>query len=246
MALHKKKSVTNTAASRLRTIIASHEDGYFLGGEKELQQLVGASRATLRQVARLLEREGLLRVRAGGKGGYFACKPSFGSMEVALTAHLERLDVRIEELLAIASITWTESVEQAATLNNDTSRGLAEEIAETVRAVPPDITNRALIEIEQHIRSRVFELIDCPYMRLIFEVNVRFARHRFEGPGQIRDESDDQARFVEAWRSAKLLELEAIARGDAELGSLAAKRTREVWSGMMRATSSLSGVPHQD
>lgn len=243
MALHKKRSVTNMAASRLRGIIASRDEGYFLGGEKELQQLVGASRATLRQVARLLEREGLLRVRPGGKGGYFACKPSFGSMEVALTAHLETLDVRIEELLAIASITWTESVEQAARLNTDASRALAEEIAEMVRAVASDISNRALIEIEQRIRSQVFELIDCPYMRLIFEVNVRFARHRFEGPGQIQDESENQAKFVEAWRSAKLLELEAISRGDAELGALAAKRTREVWSSMMRATSNNAEGP---
>ncbi len=227
----------NMVASRLRAIIAAHEEGYFLGGEKELQLLLGASRTTLRQVARLLEREGLLSVRRGGNGGYFACRPSFGSMEAALTAHLETLDVRIEELLAIASITWTEAVEQAARLNSDASRALADAIADTVRAVAADISNRALIEIEQRIRAQIFELIECPYMRLIFEVNVRFARRKFEGPGQIRDVTEDQAEFVEAWRSAKLLELEAIARGDAELGALAAKRTREVWSRMMRATA---------
>lgn len=225
----------NTVASRLRAIIASHEEGFFLGGEKELQQLLGVSRTTLRQVARLLEREGLLSVRRGGNGGYFACRPSFGSMEAALTAHLETLDVRIEELLAIASITWIESIEQAARLRSDASRALAETIAEKVRAVASKTSHRALIEIEQSIRSQVFELIECPYMRLIFQVNVRFARRKFEGPGQIPDVALDQAEFVEAWRDAKLLELEAIARGDVELGTLAAKRTRKVWSRMIRA-----------
>lgn len=237
MALRKENSLMNTVASRLRAIIASREDGYLLGGEKELEQLLGASRATLRQVARLLEREGLLRVRPGGKGGYYACRPSFGSMESALTAHLETLDVKIEELLAIASITWTESVEQAARLNSDASRALADVIAQKVRAVASDISNRALIEIEQGIRSQIFELIERPYMQLIFEVNVQFARRKFEGPGQISDITDNQAQFVQAWRSAKLLELEAIAHSDAELGALAAKRTREVWGHMMRATA---------
>lgn len=163
-------------------------------------------------------------------------------MEAALTAHLDTLDVRLEELLAIASITWTESVERAARLRSDASRAFAEAVAETVRAVASNISNRALIEIEQGIRSQVFDLIECPYMRLIFEVNLRFAQRKFEGPGQIPDVAEDQAEFVERWRGAKLLELEAIALGDPELGALAAKRTREVWSRMVRATAQAVGA----
>lgn len=141
MPQHKQNSAMNTVASRLRAIIASHEEGFFVGGEKELQQLLSVSRATLRQAARHSEREGLLSVHRGGNRGYLACRPSFGSMEAALTAHLETLNVRIEELLAI---TWTESVEQAARLRSDTSVAFARAIAEKVKTVAPDISNRAL------------------------------------------------------------------------------------------------------
>jgi DNA-binding FadR family transcriptional regulator len=229
-----RNSATNAAASRLRAMIASREDGDFLGDEEAVQKLLSVSRTTLRQVARLLEREGLLTVKRGGNGGYFASRPSFGSLEAALTAHLETIDVRLQELLAVASITWTESVEQAARLRSDGSRALAEKLSEFVRSVSPAVSNRELIEIEQRIRSEVFELLDSPYMRLIFQVNVQFAKRQFEGPDQIPDVARDHEQFVAAWRNAKLLELQAIAQGDVELGTLAAKRTRKIWSRMTR------------
>jgi DNA-binding GntR family transcriptional regulator len=233
MSDRKTASAMSTAASQLRALVADREEGAFLGGESELLQTLGISRTTLRQVARLLEREGLLTVRRGNAGGYFACKPSFASIEAALTAYLEILDVRIGELLAMASITWTETIRQAAGLRSDTARALAKKLGRTVRSVDPDIPYRDLIKIEQGIRSALFDLIDSPYLELIFQVNIQFAARQFEGPGQIPAEPEDHAQFVAAWRSAKLLELEAITLGDKELAVLAAERTRQVWGSMM-------------
>jgi DNA-binding FadR family transcriptional regulator len=230
----RQSSTTDAAASRLRTLIASGNDGDFLGDEGEVQKLLGISRSTLRQVARLLEREGLLAVRRGGNGGYFARRPSLGSVETALIAHLETLDVGIGELLALASITWTESVEQAARLRSAKSKALAEELAKLVESIAPSASNHELIEVEQGIRSKIFELIESPYMRLIFQVNVQFAQRKFEGPGRIPEAGQEHVEFVASWRDSKLLELKAIAQGDVELGTLAAKRTRQVWTRMMQ------------
>ena len=233
----KTNSSINAAASRLRTVVGNSDIGAFLGGETELQELLGVSRTTLRQVARLLEREGVLKVKRGINGGYFASRPTFSSIEDVLTAHLEVLDVSIDELLAIASITWSESVRRAASLKTDASRALAKKLAKKVKAVKPEISNRQLIDVEQSIRSAVFELIETPYMQLIFQVNIRFARAKFEGPGQIPEATDHQTEFIADWRSSKQLELEAIALGDEELAILASQRTREVWTQMMRAFS---------
>ena len=208
---HKQNSTTEVAASRLRALIASREEGDFLGDEGDVQKLLSVSRTTLRQVARLLEREGLLAVRRGGNGGYFARRPSLGSVEAALIAHLETLEVGIGELLALASITWTESVEQAARLRSEKSRALAEKLIKLVRSIGPTISNHELIEVEQGIRSQVFDLIESPYMRLIFQVNVQFAQRKFEGPGKIPSLARDHEEFVAAWRHSKLLELDAIA-----------------------------------
>ncbi len=233
MAIPKKISAMSGAASQLRAIVADMENGAFLGGEGELQQTLGVSRTTLRQVARLLEREGLLTVKRGNNGGYYACRPSFASIEAGLTAYLEILDVGIGELLAMASITWSESIRQAAGLRNDDARAFSRKLGKTVRSVDPNIPYRELIKIEQGIRSALFELIDSPYLELIFQVNIQFAARQFEGPGQIPAEPEDHAIFVAAWRGAKLLELEAIALGDKDLGNLAAERTRRVWGSMM-------------
>jgi DNA-binding GntR family transcriptional regulator len=223
----------NAAASQLRALVAEMDDGAFLGGEGDLQQKLSVSRTTLRQVARLLEREGLLKVKRGNNGGYYASRPSFASIEAGLTAYLEVLDVNIGELLAMASITWSEMVRQAAGLRNDAAAAMAKKLARTVRSVNPNIPYRELIKIEQGIRSELFKLIDSPYLELIFQVNTQFAARKFEGPGQMPPEQEGHAKFVAAWRGAKLLELEAIALGDKELGALASERTRRVWGSMM-------------
>lgn len=229
----KKISAMDAAATQLRTLVTAALDGAFLGGEGELQQALGVSRTTLRQVARLLEREGMLTVKRGNNGGYYACRPSFASIEMGLTAYLEVLDVGIDELHAMASITWSEAVRQAASVDNDAARVQAAKLAKTVRSVAPDISHRELIKIEQGIRSSVFELINRPYLELIFKINIQFAAKHTEEQGHIPPEPDGHIHFVAAWRAAKLLELEAIALGDTELGILAAERTRQAWRSMM-------------
>src|SRR6202008_3135375 len=97
----------------------------------------------------------------------------FASMEEGLTAYLEILDVRIGELLAMASITWAETVRQAAGLRNEASRAMAKKLARTVRAVDPKIPYRDLIKVEKGIRSAFFELIESPSLELIFQVNLQ-------------------------------------------------------------------------
>lgn len=74
MATRKPRTKPNitTAASALREIIWSAAEGQLLGSEEDLTAMLGVSRPTVRQVARLLEREGLLKVRRGVNGGYFA------------------------------------------------------------------------------------------------------------------------------------------------------------------------------
>ena len=47
------------AAERLRTIVLDADEGAFIGSEDALISQLGCSRSTVRQVARLLEREGL-------------------------------------------------------------------------------------------------------------------------------------------------------------------------------------------
>ena len=67
----KKREVRTTieaAAMNLRKIVLDLPPGSLIGSEDALIVRLGSSRSTVRQVARLLEREGLLMVRRGING----------------------------------------------------------------------------------------------------------------------------------------------------------------------------------
>jgi DNA-binding GntR family transcriptional regulator len=224
-----QESAMKAAATQLREIILATDDGECLGDERKVIQLLGVSRTTLRQVARLLEREGLLSVRRGSNGGYYARRPSANSVEAAVTDYLEILEIRTDGLSTIASIIWTEAVRQAAGLKTKAASTAAAKLTKLVRGTDGNISYAELIGIEQSIRSEVFKLIDSPYVKFLFQINISFGAKRLSRGSQGRSSSHIDAEFIGNWRNVKLLELNAIANGDQELGVMAANRSRELW-----------------
>src|SRR5258706_5314446 len=91
MANHKTKSPIDLAALEVRNMALALEEGAFLGSEDDLVGRLGVARVTVRQAGRLLEREGVLFVRRGIKGGYFASRPSVEMVESVFCAYLETL-----------------------------------------------------------------------------------------------------------------------------------------------------------
>ncbi|MDB5724525.1 MAG: transcriptional regulator [Novosphingobium sp.] len=217
------------AATQFRSVIMAKEDGDFIGDEREVIQVLGVSRTTLRQIARLLEREGLLSVRRGSSGGYFARRPSPLSVEVAVVDYLEILNVHTEELSAMASMIWIEAVRQAASVRCIEAERIAVKLAKAVRNVDSSLPYAELLRIEKKIRSEVFGLIDSPYVTFMFQVTMRFGEKRSKHDMANREAAKVSPEFVARWHDVKLLELSAIAQGDQELGVLAARRSRDLW-----------------
>ena len=224
----RSKSAIDAAAARLRAEVLSHEDGAFLGSEDALQAQIGVSRPTMRQAARLLEREGLLRVRRGNNGGYFGARPDPAFIEATVSTYLEVLNAEAEDLTAIASVLWVEVVRKAAARKDNAARSLAPHFRGAVKSLSETAGFTELLALEQKIRREVFDLIKSPYVELIFNINADFARRHFTDPPSSRDNTPEHVAFVEAWRKAKLMELEAISDGDQELAVLAARRTRDL------------------
>ena len=224
----KSKSTIDSAASQLRSIVLSAEEGVLLGSEETLVARLGVSRATTRQVARLLEREGLLRVRRGINGGYFAARPDLHTIEATVSAYLEMLHTESEDVTVIASVLWVEALRRAARKRTAESKALAEEYLQRVRALRLDASFEDVLLIELESRKAIFDLIKSRYIELIFQINIAFAQRRFPATGA-KDDTDAHREFVRAWRHAKQLEFESIAEGDAELAMLAAQHGRNVW-----------------
>jgi GntR family transcriptional regulator, transcriptional repressor for pyruvate dehydrogenase complex len=214
--------------AKLRDIVFAADNGALIGGEDSLVAELGVSRSTLRQAARLLERQGLLRVRRGINGGYYGSRPDEKTIENAVSAYLGTLDLNYEDVTAVASVLWVEVLRRAASVNNAAARKLADHHSASVREVSPDATFHQVVEVESASREAIFELVQSRYIQLIFHINQAFSVGRFPAAAD-RDGTPQHRQFVSDWREAKLLELRSIALGDVELAMMAARNIRNIW-----------------
>src|ERR1700751_390118 len=145
---NRTRSTIDGTSARLRELALAIPDGDFLGSEEVLVDKLGVSRATVRQTARLLEREGLLRVRRGLNGGYFATRPNLNTDEAAVSAYLDTLDMDAEDVTVVASVLWVEARRTPASVRTDEARAMAERLRKRVVALRPDAPFRQLIELE--------------------------------------------------------------------------------------------------
>ncbi len=223
------KTAIELAAMSLRQIVLELEPGTLIGNEDGLIATLGCSLSTVRQVARLLEREGLLKVRRGINGGYFASRPDAGSIEATVSSYLETLDIDAKDATVVASALWVEAMRKAAAADRKEAHMLASRLAAKIKAIKDNATFEKIREVELLVQSEIFELAKSAYIKLIFDINVAFSRRRYGLPVP-DDTSDEHLGFVRAWRDAKLLELSAIDSGDVELAAMAAQHGRKIWN----------------
>lgn len=223
------RTALGVAAEKLRTIVLDSAEGEFIGSEDALILQLGCSRSTVRQVARLLEREGLLKVRRGINGGYFGTRPDAGTIEATVSAYLETLDMDASDVTVLASALWVEAVRKAAGAPAEAKREVVARLSKQISRVPDDAGFDTIRDLELSGQEEIFKLTNSAYIQLIFDINSAFSRRRFP-VSRIADDVDaNHDEFVRTWREAKLLELNAIEIGDRELAVLAARYSRKVW-----------------
>ena len=228
MAKQKRRTATQQAADRLRAIVLDAPEGTLIGSEDSLVNRLECSRSTVRQTARLLEREGLLKVRRGINGGYFGARPTAETIESTLGIHLEALNVDGHDTTTMATALWVVAVRAASHADPAAIRAVAERMTRKLKALDENASFNKVRELDLLIQAEIFELARSPYIKLIFDVNVTFSRRHFAMPPE-EDAGPAQATFVNAWRDAKLMELNAMASGNENLAGVAAQHARKVW-----------------
>jgi DNA-binding FadR family transcriptional regulator len=221
------KTAIKLAGEKLRALALASEEGTLLGSEEALIAELGVSRSTVRQVARLLEREGLLKVRRGPSGGYFAARPDAETIQSAVSAYLETLEMDREDVTAIASALWVEVVRKAAANRSDEARAIIDGFRQRVASLKPNASFTQIRKLDLESRKAIFDLTNSRYIELIFDINMAFASRTFPLPAE--DETPEHVQFVRTWRDAKVMELTAITEQDAELAAIAARYVRKVW-----------------
>jgi len=222
------RSSVNHVATCLRTLSLEANPESLLGSEEALVASLGAARATVRQAARILEREGLLVVRRGSNGGYFAARPDAETIETAVSAYLDTLDIDVADVSIVAAVLWIEAVRKACALQTEAAADLAHTLRRRVMRVRFTTSFREVIDVEHETRKAIFNLTNARYIELIFQINYVFSRRHFMMEERIGNRPDDE-NFVRQWRDSKVMELQAIIDGDIEMGVMAAAYGRKLW-----------------
>lgn len=228
MAKIQKRSAIDIAADTLREIILGTEEGAFVGSEETLMSRLACSRSTVRQAARLLEREGLLRVRRGINGGYFATRPDVGTIEATVGTYLSTLDIDSQDVTLLASALWVEAMRKAASADKALAEEIVTRLRKKIKSVRDTATFQQVRDVELETQEAIFNLTNSKYVKLIFDINSEFSRRRFHQPIE-NDGDPEHIVFVPAWRDAKMMELNAILQGDRDLAVLAARYSRKIW-----------------
>ena len=232
MGNNKSKSPIETAAADLRAIALATREGELLGSENELVEKLGVARITARQAARLLEREGVLRVRRGANGGYFAARPNVAMVEAIVCNYLDTLGVNPRHNGLVATALWVQVLREAAKADPTAARSLAKRLAEQIDGLG-EATIEEISRVEREHRSAIVHLIDGGYIEVLFGINAAFARMKLSGRTDVEHRVDHEE-FLRDWKKAKLLELDAIAAGDETLAVLAALHSRKLWQDLER------------
>jgi len=95
-------------------IIGGLADGEHLGSAEELAERFEVSVPTVRQALRVLQAEGLVWVRRGNSGGYFASTPSVRLVSRSASALLQRQGTEFRDLLGCAQLIGPEIAALAA------------------------------------------------------------------------------------------------------------------------------------
>jgi GntR family transcriptional regulator, transcriptional repressor for pyruvate dehydrogenase complex len=206
------------AADRLRERIMELEEGAYLGSEDDLSKFLGVGRHTLRQTARLLEHERLLKVKRGVRGGYYAIRPDVDAVADAAAIYLRSRSASTPDLYTAAAVLDVELARLAAISANEDARARLADLEHRLRGAT--VTDRNLLaELEQEFRDCVFALAGNAFIELMLRIQARLA-HR---PPRLSQPDDPQRTRDHQERRARLAA--AILDRDPDMAMLIARRT---------------------
>jgi DNA-binding FadR family transcriptional regulator len=167
------RSAPREAADILREEILRHADDdveWLLGSEDDIIEMLGVSRPTLRQAARMLEQEQLLVVRRGIGGGLFGRRPTAEAVSHTTSVYLRSQGATYRDLISTQRILATECARLAARSPDREAREALrdyykERVGEFDHLSPADFV-RHTVEFQR----RVAALSGAPALRLFVDV----------------------------------------------------------------------------
>lgn len=224
------KPMNETLATRtaraLVDLSLSATPGEYLGAENDLLRKFGISRPTLRQAAKMVERDRLISVRRGSKGGFFAERPDASDAIQSLTRFLR---LRGTNLGDVMQVTRPVSEEAAVAAARQRSQADIEQLTELVAAIDEYEEPREFIAAEVKMARVIARICGNPVIELVIEIGYGFGL----GERDIGLYSDPERRT----RSRELQRglLNAIIDGDADIARLMMQRRSDQFDQWLQA-----------
>jgi DNA-binding FadR family transcriptional regulator len=143
--MNKQGTTTARVAALLREEILAAGPDAFIGVEGTLMSRLGVSRQTLRMAVTMLTQEGLLTVRRGNKGGFYARVPTSESVAHVASVFLRSQGAGIEDLTRVNGLVAAEAARLAAANSSVEARRILTDLVEQAdRAHDGSIAEAAL------------------------------------------------------------------------------------------------------
>jgi DNA-binding FadR family transcriptional regulator len=238
----KPTNPVDRTVSTLREEMFALRDGTPLGSEEELLARLEVSRPTLRQAVRLLEQQGLIRVRRGPGGGYFAARPNMNIVVDAVSVYLRSRDASVEDVVTVAQMFNVEVARRAALSGPGGARDRLGAVVESLvgrRLAPGDA--HAFFADETRLSEAIYALVGNVALDLIIHVFNNYAVH-IAGFDLFDGRPDRQAK----WRARRLDMARAVLAGDGDRAvahSIELNRLSAEWLREQRAAAEAEASP---
>lgn len=158
------------AESLRRQIIDELGDGDHIGSAEDLVNRFRVSSPTVRQAMRVLEAEGLVRVRPGNNGGFFASTPSIRVVSRSASALLRRQGAELADLVAAAQLLGPEVAMLAAANPDEAARQSLLAYVEEAWPDDGDVTLETAVAAAVKVSRFLGELSGSPSLALVLAV----------------------------------------------------------------------------
>jgi GntR family transcriptional repressor for pyruvate dehydrogenase complex len=158
------------AESLRRQIIDDLADGDHIGSADELANRFRASIPTVRQAMRVLEAQGLVGVRRGNNGGFFASTPSVDVVTRSASALLRRQGAELVDLVAVAQLLGPHVAMLAAANPDESARQDLLTFVEEAWPDDGDVTLETAVTTAAQVGRALGRLSGSPSLALILAV----------------------------------------------------------------------------
>lgn len=217
------ETLASRTARALAGLSLAADPGDYLGAEDELLGRFGVSRPTLRQAAKMVERDRLISIRRGTKGGYFAERPDARDAIQSLARFLRMRGASLSDVIQVTRPVSEEAAVTAARLRTDED---AERMQAFVDRIDGHDTARELITAEVELARMIAQMSGNPVVELVMEIGYSFGLD--ERGSDLYADADRRERTRAMQRSL----CQAIIDGDADIARLMMRRRSEqfdVW-----------------